>query len=297
MGGTAHVVLVEPPPGALRYAADRLRRLEERWSRFLPASEISELNDRAGQPVAVSDDTLRLMSSAVEGWRTTGGAFDPTVGSALHALGYDRTFAEVLARSGPVRPASPSPPPHHPAPGCEAIVIDPVNHTVTLPAGCRFDPGGIGKGLAADIVTAELMALGTAGACVNVGGDVRVRGLAPTPQGWHLGIEDPFDPSLPLAGLVADDTGLATSSRLVRRWSDRHHLVDPRSGTPTTGSLAAVSVLAPTATTAETLTKAAFVAGVDDIAGVLAAAGAAALFVHLDGRVSSSPAWPAGGRF
>ena len=61
---------------------------------------------------------------------------------------------------------------------------------MTLPAGIRFDPGGIGKGLAADIVTEELIAAGAAGALVSVGGDVRVRGESPGGTAWDLAIDD-----------------------------------------------------------------------------------------------------------
>ena len=48
-----------------------------------------------------------------------------------------------------------------------------------LPAGAGFDPGGIGKGLAADLAVAEALTEGAAGVCVNLGGDVRLEGSAP----------------------------------------------------------------------------------------------------------------------
>ena len=60
-----------------------------------------------------------------------------------------------------------------------------------LPAGSGFDPGGIGKGLAADIVSAELLAAGARGACVNLGGDLRVTGEAPGGGTWTVAVEHP----------------------------------------------------------------------------------------------------------
>jgi len=41
-------------------------------------------------------------------------------------------------------------------------VVDPAGPAVTLPAGVGLDPGGIGKGYAADLLVAELRAAGAA---------------------------------------------------------------------------------------------------------------------------------------
>ena len=57
------------------------------------------------------------------------------------------------------------------ADGAERILV--AADAVALPVGTGFDPGGIGKGLAADIVVDELVAEGAAGMCINLGGDVR----------------------------------------------------------------------------------------------------------------------------
>ncbi len=60
-----------------------------------------------------------------------------------------------------------------------------------MPFGVGFDPGGIGKGLAADLVASELIELGAEGVCVNVGGDLRVIGDAPDGAAWRVEVEDP----------------------------------------------------------------------------------------------------------
>ena len=87
-------------------------------------------------------------------------------------IGYGRRFATL---DRPV--AAPAPVRRHG--GATDIDVDPDDRIVTLPAGARFDPGGIGKGLAADLVADELRSFGAAGVCVNVGGDLRVAGAAP----------------------------------------------------------------------------------------------------------------------
>jgi thiamine biosynthesis lipoprotein len=82
--------------------------------------------------------------------------------------GYDRSFEK--------RPGPTSETPASPHATCADIVVDRDALTITLPRGCALDLGGIGKGRAADLVAEELIdARTTAGGCINLGGDLRVR--------------------------------------------------------------------------------------------------------------------------
>ncbi|GIU89756.1 MAG: FAD:protein FMN transferase [Acidimicrobiia bacterium] len=254
MGSAARVVLVGGTARDAESAQRRIADLEARWSRFLPHSEVSRCNELAGRPVAVSAETFLLFERAVEGWRATKGRFDPTVGDALVRLGYTRTFAEVAGGAGTARRAGDA----APAPGCGGILLDPVVRAVTLPRGVRFDPGGIGKGLAADLVAAELVTAGVAGALVSLGGDLRVAGDPPDGDAWDVVVEDPFDPEVVVATLAVRDAGVATSSRTRRVWRQGtavvHHLVDPATGTPANGPLS-TTVVAEEAWRAEVVAK------------------------------------------
>src|SRR5688572_21518950 len=115
MGTEVHLVAVGAPAGALDRARRRVAALERRWSRLGEASDVSRLNRAAGEPVAVSPETVTLLELAIEGWRLTGGRFDPTVLPALVAAGYDRTFTEVAA--DPAAATRPARTPR-PAAGC-----------------------------------------------------------------------------------------------------------------------------------------------------------------------------------
>ena len=296
MGGNAHLVAVARTAGAacaaLDAAADRLAGLEARWSRFRPDSEISRLGRSEGHPVPVSDDTRLLVGWCVTAWRRSRGRFDASVGPALERLGYDRTFAAVEGL-----PAGAPLPPALPAPGCGGIVADHAAGTVTLPAGTRLDPGGLGKGLAADLVTAQMLAAGADGACVNLAGDARVRGAGPDPAepGWTVGVEHPLSPDRALAVLPLPPSGaaVASSSVLVRRWAgDRHHVIDPAAGTPARSEVAAVTVVAEEGAWADAATKIALVA--PDASTALAELDrldTAALLVLHDGTVLPSAAF------
>jgi thiamine biosynthesis lipoprotein len=275
MGTEAHIVVVDGGEGLLRIAEGRARDLEQRWSRFIDDSEVSELNRAAGQPRIVSPETVELVERAHTAWRVTDGRFDPTVGAALIAHGYDRDFAlvagEVTTLDEPVAVL-----------GLAGLDVVPAINAVTLPPGVSFDPGGIGKGLAADLISALLLEAGAAGALVNLGGDLRARGRGPDPEGWVITVPDPLDPAEELLRLTIPEGAVATSSRLERRWrtsdGEAHHLIDPATGRPVETDVVALTVVASEAWWAEALSKALFLAGpaglveIDDVHAVLVTA-------------------------
>lgn len=284
MGSDATVVVVGGGPGLAEAARDRLDDLERLWSRFLPESEISQLNAAGGAPMAVAPETERLVRTGVAAWRLTDGACDPTVLGDVLRAGYTVSFERLAAQislsgfglASELRL------------GAGGIRIG--DGSVQLPAGVGFDPGGIGKGLAADMVAEELLAAGADGACVNVGGDLKVAGTAPggADEGWVIGVDASPDRPGPLLGLAGG--GVATSSRLKRQWTttggtSAHHLIDPRTGTPADTGLATVTVVAADAWQAEALAKAVFVGGPEAGAVLLDRLGAAGLLVTDEGDV------------
>lgn len=256
MGSTAHVVVVGDP-ALLEVARDRLHDLEARWSRFRPSSELCGLNAAGGQWFRVSPPTFALVVRAVHAWELTGGLFDPTVLPALETAGYIGNFD---ARAPLPSPAAQTP---QPVPGCAGIEL--AQDRIRLPRGVRIDLGGIGKGFAADMVAAELMAAGAHGACVNVGGDLRVSGIGPGTGAWVIGVADEAAPQADLVQVGLAEGAVATSTRLRRRWHQDgqqcHHLIDPVTGTSTTNEVDTVTVIAGEASWAEVLAKAALIAG------------------------------------
>jgi thiamine biosynthesis lipoprotein len=289
MGSDIHLLVVGGDGRLLALARARIDELEQRWSRFRPDSEVSRLNATAGRATTVADDTRLLVERAVEAWRLTGGGFDPTLLDALRAAGYDRSFDELADDGRPIAVPQLS----AVRPGPTDIVVD--GDSVMLPAGMGFDPGGIGKGLAADLVSALLIDEGAAGACVNMGGDLRVRGESPTGAGWTLAIEHPWC-TAPIALVGLGDGAVATSSVLRRVWQvdgvRRHHLINPSTGEPSTSDLALACAIAGDAWIAEVLAKAVLLRGADRAFDLLDAS-TAALAVGHDGTVIASPGFAA----
>jgi thiamine biosynthesis lipoprotein len=131
--------------------------------------------------------------------------------------------------------------------------------------GLTLDPGGIGKGLAADLVVADLLARGAAGALVSIGGDLVVGGRSPDRDGWIVTVEDPFDAQSEIATFSLDAGGVCTSSTRSRRWlrhgEEAHHVVDPRTRRCAGTDLASVTVFAGAGWIAEVHATAALLAG------------------------------------
>jgi len=285
MGSDAHVIVVGDAD-LLDVARRRIDQLESRWSRFRPDSEVCELTRRAGVAVEVSSDTRLLVQRSIDAWRLSGGAFDPTVLGAVIRAGYDRSFDEL--------PAATAGGTSFLLIGCSDIEID--GTAVRLPAGTGFDPGGIGKGLAADLVVSELLAAGATGACVNLGGDLRAAGSSPDGDGWTCAIRHEWsNGSLVHVGVA--DGAVATSTTLRRSWLvdgvKRHHLIDPATGYPSTTDLTSATVIAGEAWQAEVLAKAVLLRGSQHPFDLIEGSGAVALIVDDLGRVRGSEGFQA----
>ena len=286
MGSDAHVLVVGGPLWLADRARDRIAELEQRWSRFIPDSEVNWLSRRAGSAVTVSPDTVALVAHAVDAWRVTDGAFDPTVLGDVIRAGYDESFEHLPASTTAGTSTLRS--------GCAGIEIE--GRRVRLPAGTGFDPGGIGKGLAADLVATETLAAGADGVCINLGGDVRVQGTPPGDGTWTIAVEHPWS-ARPLARVGLADGAVCTSTTLRRRWqvegTAMHHVIDPRTGRPARSDLSFASVIAGSARAAEVLAKSVLLAGSGRAFDLVERIGAAALAVDVRGELFTSSAFPA----
>lgn len=294
MGGGARARIVldasaseEVAERATALVEHRLAELEQRWSRFLPDSDLSRLSAADGKPVVVHPDTIVLLMAMRAAWHETDRDFDPSLLPALVAGGYARSLVDAAR-------ATTLPSTARDRADLDAMRLD--DMTVTLPTGTALDSGGLGKGLAADLIADELMALGVAGCLVEVGGDVRVRGAAPDGVSWRIRVEDPFDLTATRAFVRLVDGGIATSSQRKRRWlttdgTDAHHLIDPATLRSAGTSIQTVTVVAATAARAEALTKPGFLRPLDDYLAWLPTRGAAALTIDADGVERTTPNW------
>lgn len=226
----------------------RIDLLESCWTRFRPESELSRLNARAGSgPLPASADLLTLVQTMVDAYEWTDGAVDASVLDAMCAAGYDVDFAEVRRRASVNDwPDGSTVLAARPAHGMAGLEVDHQAGTVLLPAGRRLDPGAVGKGLAGEIVAEELRSAGAAAVLVSIGGDVVAHGTPPT-GAWRVSVQDDrrsVPTSLEVIELRSPRCAVATSSVLRRRWIHGHHLLDPRTGSPSHSDVVQATVVA-----------------------------------------------------
>ncbi len=293
LGTTA--TLVVSPPGHLLEARERLdlvlAAIDRAASRFRDDSELQAVNRGAGEPVAAGPMLLDALDTALRAARLTDGAVDPTIGTALRLLGYDRDFTAVARTGEPLTCVV------RRVPGWRTVDINREAGTVRIPADVELDLGATAKAFAADRAAGDITEALGGGVLVSLGGDVAVGGVAPD-GGWPVRVTDDHASGLDAPGqtIAIFAGGLATSSTTVRQWrrgDERlHHIVDPRTGRSAPSSWRTVSVTAATCVDANIASTAAVIRG-DDAPRWLSERGLAARLVGVDGRVVHLGGWPA----
>lgn len=260
MGQPVHLLLFHPDESAGLEAAQaalaELRRVEARLSRFDDASDLSELNRRAGRgPMRADRDLLGVLEAAARFRRGTGGAFDIAVEPLMRVWGFRDSrcappgSAELEEARAAVRSA--------------VIRID--GDRVELPAAhTRLDLGGIGVGYGLDRAGAVLRSHGVDAALLDVSGDLLALDPPPGSDGWPVDIVDPRAPGAVLARTLLRNRGLATSGNPAPRGdadATPGHVLDPRSGRPAR-RLRQATVVATSALAADVLSTGMLVGGV-----------------------------------
>jgi thiamine biosynthesis lipoprotein len=247
-----------------------VRLFEQRdatFSRFRPDSELSRVNAAAGPIVHASPTFLAAVSAALAAARTTGGLVDPTLGAAIEAAGYDADFAELV----------PDPRPVEAVPCVDWRQLRVGDGLLARPPGTTLDLNGVVKAMTVDEAAALLGGPGF----VSAGGDIATSGL-------------PVVVALPGGGAVTLEVGgIATSGSATRRWLRggrlQHHLIDPRTGRPSTSPWTYVTAVGRDCLSADVAAKAGFLLG-EDGPDWLDDRGVAALFVA-DGPPVQNGCW------
>jgi len=294
MGNTVDLTIVGGGAHLLDAAAERIEQLESIWSRFRDGSDVARLNAAGGRPVPVHPDTALLVRYLVAAQAATLGAFDPTLGPALSRLGY-RTSRTGFRRASSFHDGARA------GTDLSTTRIDARFGEVVLPPTATLDPGGLGKGLAADLVASMLLRSGAEGACVSIGGDIRCTGRGPVDGRWTIGVADAFDRTRSTQMLRLGDGGVATSSVFAKQWAvdgtTHHHVLDPETALPLPpggGAVIQASAIASEAVWAEVAATAALVrqsASAGELGGPGGAGRIAVRTVRANGTVEQGCGW------
>jgi FAD:protein FMN transferase len=283
MGSQARVRLESPAlsQAELERLAARARStidaLERALTRFDPASELCALNRDPRPVVPVSAAVAALVRAAVWAHEASGGLVDATLLNALEDAGYRASRAGL--QPAPLGAALAAAPPRRPATPRGPLRLGLDGAAVRRAPGVRIDSGGLAKGMAADLVAAQIPA--GVRYVVACGGDLAVGGGAP----WGVAVRDVAGAEIHRLSVAAG--GVATSGISGRIWQEpdgtfAHHLLDPGRGEPAWTGLVAVTAVASSALAAEVLAKTAVLSGPRRARHRLADGG---VLQHEDGRV------------
>ncbi len=281
---TASVVVTDPAAldAVVEIVKAGLDEVDRACSRFRGDSELAALTPGTRRLSPLLAD---LIGTALDAAEASGGLVDPTVGSTMNALGYDRSI-ELLPEDGePIRVVTD-------VPGWRRLHLH--GDQLELPRDIRLDLGATAKARAADLTARQAAQTVGVGVLVELGGDIATSGPGPE-HGWQILVQDTAaDPACQVS--LAPGSALATSSTVRRAWRRGgvrlHHIVDPRSATPAEPVWRSATVTAPTCVEANTASTAAVVLG-REAAGWLAVRGVTARLVDQRRRVVRVGAWPA----
>lgn len=270
---------------AARDLATLLARVDAVASRFRADSALSVANARAGRPTPIPKLLVDLVAVAIDAASRTDGAVDPSIGLAMHRIGYDRDISAV-------EPDGPAATPLAPRRGWRDVRLHREAGLLTVPAGTALDLGATAKAYVADRAARTLFARYETPVLVELGGDLAVAGERP--DGWCVNVAEREGGDGQL--VLVRSGGLTTSTTTVRHWrrggAAMHHIVDPRTGLPADGPWRTVTVAAARALDANVASTAAIVYGAGAV-DWLEAGGYAARLVGHDGHVHTTAGWPA----
>jgi len=268
--GCDFTVMIPPsqpePMAAGEAALDVIGEMDDLLSIYHGDSPMSRLNQQgADGPVRVNYQLYEVLKRAAALSEQTGGAFDAASGALVRVWGFFRgpkrvpTEAErlaALARSG-----------------MRHVVFD--DHAVTIQykvPGLEINLGSIGKGYGIDRALQQIQADFRTECALIQGGSSSMRAIgspAGDDRGWLIAIDNPFKPGQPIATVCLRGRALATSStanQFFEAGGHRYgHVIDPRTGWPA-DALGSATILAPDAATADALSTALFVMGLDKAA-------------------------------
>lgn len=243
--------------GHIERVMQEMHRIDALMSTYKPTSQVSIVNSEAAQhPVRVDADLFGLLETSLEYSRLTEGAFDITYASVGYLYDFRRGIKPTDAQIAKALPAV----------DYRHVILDPKAQTVRFSqAGVRIDLGGIAKGWAVDQGIAFLRAAGVERAMVNAGGDTRIIGDR-FGKPWMVGIRDPREEGKVIVRIPLEDAALSTSGDYERFFEENgvryHHIIEPTSGRPAR-AVRSVTVIGPTATRTDGLSKTIFVLGIE----------------------------------
>lgn len=230
-------------------------------SMFNAESTIARVNNN--ESVVLDSLFIAVWEKGQEVSRATDGAFDMTVAPLVDLWGFGLKNKSVVtdAEVDSLRQYV----------GYEQAVLEDGVIRKSF-AEMRIDAGAIAKGYACDVVADTLEAYGCTDYCIEIGGELVVKGKNPKGVNWHIAINKPVNDSTCTNSEIQEvveltDCGMATSGNYRNYYEldgkKYSHTIDPRTGYPVEHNLLSATIIAPDCMTADAWATACMVAGLE----------------------------------
>ncbi len=241
-------------------AVNEISRIEKMISSWDPSTETSEINRNAGiKPVVVDKELFDLIQRSIKISNLTEGAFDISYASMDKIWKFDGSMKEMPSEEAIKNSVAKV--------GYHNIILNEADHSVFLKLkGMKIGFGGIGKGYAADKAKALLKSKGVKAGIINASGDLNTWGTQPDGKDWMVAIVNPINKEKVFSWMPVRNSAVVTSGNYEKYVKFNGvlytHIIDPRTGYPSTGLLSA-SIFTANAELADALATSIFVMGVD----------------------------------
>ncbi len=247
----AHFPLTTSKQSSIHAEIDRrLEQVNEQMSTYRPHSELSRFNlSPAINHFPVSKDTAKVVAESIRIHEITSGAFDITLGPLVNLWGF-----------GPADVPQQKPTAKMIETTLSRVGIQHLNYTKkTLSKnidGLYVDLSGIAKGYGADVIAEYLESLGIKNYIVGLGGDLRAKGINGNNLAWQIAIEKASTSAHSVQHVISVGTNAIVTSGSYRNYYDLNderfsHTIDPITGLPAQHNLVSVTVIHPSAMTAD----------------------------------------------
>lgn len=243
---------------ALILSSDEIQKLEDIFSVTNKNSEISKINESAGNFCEVSEDTSSIIKTALDYCKKTNGALDISIYPVLREWGFttgdykvpdDETIKNLLKNTGYEK-------------------IETSENKIKIPENYEIDLGSVAKGYTSDKVSEILSENGVESALLNLGGNVQAVGSKPDGSDWKVAVVNPFDESENLCSIKINNKAVITSGNYERYFTDDNgnkywHIIDPETGSPARNGIVSATIIGEKGVMCDALSTSLFVLGTE----------------------------------
>lgn len=246
----------------LKAASSVIESMDRMLDPQLESSKTYELNHAQGKSIVVPGQVARMIETAQDVYKKSGGALDPTIYPLIQrwairdGKGYVPSDEEVYL-------------------DLSRLCFDDVmltsfpssgSYTLQMPSYAELTFAALAKGCASDYAIEAMKNTGVESGIISLGGNVRTLGLKPNGDRWSVAVQDPNNTSAYIGILTVGEKAVVTSGGYQRFFKDQrgrtyHHILNPKTGFPANNTLSSVTVISDDGTLADALSTALFIMG------------------------------------